>query len=215
MIAVTFALPNESSGFLRLLGERQREIAVLHTGVGEKVCRPRLAPFLDSHDFELLVSSGFAGGADPSLRVGDLVLAENVSAPQLLDVAGGLLVARLGKLVSAGGVIETLTEREQFAREHGAVAVDMETECIACACAAKSLPMLSLRVISDTAAAPFPAPPSVLFNLEKQKSEPLRLAAHLAGHPASIVRLMRFARQIARARAELTGALVTLLPELA
>ena len=34
MIAVTFALPSESSDFRRLLGGRHREVNILHTGVG-------------------------------------------------------------------------------------------------------------------------------------------------------------------------------------
>ena len=58
MIAVTFALPAESSEFLRRLRDKShtdrngvrtirgkiedRAIEVLHTGVGEKVCRQRL-----------------------------------------------------------------------------------------------------------------------------------------------------------------------------
>ena len=58
MIAVTFALPAESSAFLRRLGNKSRNdrqgirtirgkiddrtIEVLHTGVGEKTCRQRI-----------------------------------------------------------------------------------------------------------------------------------------------------------------------------
>ena len=58
MIAVTFALPAESSEFLRRLDNKSksdrngikmihgkiddRTIEVLHTGVGEKTCRPRI-----------------------------------------------------------------------------------------------------------------------------------------------------------------------------
>ena len=63
MIAVTFALPGESRDFRRLLSHQGHEVAVLHTGVGEKICRSRLGPWLDAQPFDLLISSGFAGGS--------------------------------------------------------------------------------------------------------------------------------------------------------
>jgi adenosylhomocysteine nucleosidase len=213
MIAVTFALPSESSDFRRLLGDRHREVAILHTGVGAQVCRERIGPFLDTQRFDFLISSGFAGGVAPSLGVGDLLLAENFSDPQLLAQAREVVISRVGKLVTADRVIEIATERERFAREQSAAAVDMETEWIARACQARKIPMLSLRAISDTVAAPFPAPPSVLFDLDRQTTDLRKLVAHLFRHPSGIVRLIRFARQIAAARASLTVALDLIVRE--
>ena len=127
----------------------------------------------------MLISSGFAGGTDPSLGTGDLFLAENYSDPQLLALARAVVISRVGKLVTVDRVIEGEAERTRFAREHGAGAIDMETEWIARACAAKNVPMLSLRAISDTAAAPFPAPPNVFFDLERQRTNATGLARHL------------------------------------
>ena len=214
MLAVTFALPNESSEFVRLLRRRETPVTVFHTGVGEKICRARIEPFLDSRRFDLLISSGFAGGVDPSLGVGDLLLAENFSAPPLLARAQDLLVSRVGRLVTAQRVMESERERAELASKNGAAAVDMETECIARACAIRKIPMLSLRVISDTAAAPFPLPPAVLFDLDRQKTDPLKLASHLLRHPSHVVRLIRFARQIAGVRETLGAALFELIAAL-
>ncbi len=88
MIAVTFALPAESSGFLRRLHKQTRSnrngvrlihgeidnraIEVLHTGVGEKVCRERMANFLRDREFSYLISAGFAGALNDRLQAGDL-----------------------------------------------------------------------------------------------------------------------------------------------
>ena len=213
MIAVTFALPSESSDFRRLLGGRHREVAILHTGVGAKICRERIGPFLDTQRFDFLISSGFAGGVASSLGVGDLLLAENFSDPALLARARETVISQVAKLVTADRLIESTAQREQFAREHAAAAVDMETEWIARACVARKIPLLSLRVISDTAAAPFPAPSAVLFDLIRQKTDALKLTAYLARHPLGVVRLVRFARQIAFARANLTTALSVLVRE--
>ncbi|HEY2711882.1 MAG TPA: hypothetical protein VGI60_05150 [Chthoniobacterales bacterium] len=214
MIAVTFAHPSESRDFVRLTHPRPNEIQIFHTGVGGKTCRERLEPFLKSQPIDLLISSGFAGGIDPSLGVGDLLLAENHSAPQLLERAREILIARVGKLATTERVVEGAAERERLAKEHRAVAVDMETEWIARACAAHQIPMLSLRAISDTAAAPFPAPPNVLFNLQRQRTNLLRLTGYLVTHPLAIAGLTRFARQVSSARASLTGGLAILVREL-
>ena len=214
MIAVTFALPSESSDFRRLLRHQGHEVAVLHTGVGEKVCRARIDPFLDTQPFDLLISSGFAGGVDSSLGVGDLLLAENFSDPQFLARARDILVSRVARLTTADRVIASEAERTELAQKNNAAAVDMETAWIARTCAERKLPMLSLRVISDTAAAPFPVPPAVLFDLERQRTEALKLAAHLLKNPSAIVRLSRFARQIAMARANLGAALYELIATL-
>src|SRR6266511_5364730 len=102
MIAVTFALPAESSDFLRhLLNQSRtdrsgirtirgtiddRAVEVLHTGVGEKVCRQRVAEFLQDQLFDFLISSGFAGALNDKLQIGDLLLVKNFSTVELTKV---------------------------------------------------------------------------------------------------------------------------------
>jgi anti-sigma factor RsiW len=54
----------------------------------------------------------------------------------------------------------------------------------------------------------------VLFDLERQQTNATRLARHLVTHPSAVVRLMRFARQIAFARVTLAAALKTLVESL-
>ena len=74
---MTFALPAESSGFLRRLRKKSRsdqsgiriirgeiddrKIKVLYTGVGETICRQRMAALLRGRQFKYLISAGFAG----------------------------------------------------------------------------------------------------------------------------------------------------------
>ena len=230
MIAIAFALAAESSDFLRLLtkpiiyaGEgvesihgqiHGRHVAVFHTGVGEKRCRAQIENFLHRPQFKYLISAGFAGALDHELQIGNLLLSENFSSPELLasphlDCAdSGLFV---GKLATVPGVIASKSERDRWAAESGAVAVDMETEFIAAACAAYRVPMLSLRVMSDTPSEPFPAPPEVLFDLEKQKTNFARLALYLVIHPGALKRLNAFRHRVALARQSLTSALEKVL----
>ena len=214
MIAVTFAHPSESRDFARLIAGRHQEVEIFHTGIGGTVAGKRVEAFLDSNQIDLLISSGFAGGIEQSLGVATLFLAENFSDPRLLEQAQELLICRVGKLFTVSQVIDDPAERLTLGDKHDADAVDMETEQIANACAARNIPMLSLRAISDTAAAPFPAPPTLLFDLEQQRTRLSRLAPYLLTRPGAIVRLARFTRQLASARSELAVGLKEIIENL-
>jgi adenosylhomocysteine nucleosidase len=230
MIAITFALPAESSGFVRLLENRGsvsregvetirghlhgKSLVVIHTGVGKKVSRERMETLLRRERFEYLISAGFAGALEKDLKIGHLLVAENFSTPQLLDSPKLVLAddrTFLGKLQTVSGMIETMEERESLHKKTGAAAVDMETEVLAEVCAAHDLPMLSLRAISDTAAEPFPAPARVLFDVAKQKTDFFRLGSYLLTHPGAFARLNAFRQRIATARKALAVALDTIL----
>ena len=235
MIAITFALPAESQEFLRSLGNRSRgdrngirtirgkiddrAIEVLHTGVGENVCRQRMAKFLSAtgrirsgeHDehFDYLISAGFAGALNDQLEVGDLLLARNFSTLWSAENRPSLssLPIHIADLLTVPALINSGEDRNKLALTSGAVAVDMETEFIARACAAHGIPVLSLRVISDTTKELFPAPTDVLFDVERQQTQMLKLATHFFAHPHHIPRLVQFARRITRARKVLADAL--------
>ncbi len=206
MIAVAFALPAESSEFLRRHG---RDVPVLHTGVGPQIASARMRAFLaENPKPRLLLSAGFVGALDPSLQVGELFLADNFDPA----AARALLPeAQVGKLASTLAVTDSAAARSALAAKTGARAVDMETEALAAECARAGVPLLSLRVITDTPAHPLPAPPHVLFDLERQRTPALRLAFYLATHPAAIPRLLAFAQEIAAARISLTNGLDRLL----
>ena len=228
MIAVTFALPAESSEFLRRLDNKlctgrnsiriirgtldDREIEVLHTGVGEKVCRQRVGKFLKNQQFEFLISAGFAGALNDQLRSGDLLLARNFSTLHLTERQSfPSLPIHQADLLTLPALIDSSDERNEIARSTDAAAVDMETEFIARACAEHGIPLLSLRVITDTPGEPFPAPPKILFDIERQRTHLLKLARFLLAHPNKIPRLIEFARRIARARTILATALVDVI----
>ena len=236
MIAITFALPAESSAFIRSLknikrdgpivrGELKHEtsnidhrtsnICVLHTGVGAAKCTERLGDFLSGQEPALLIATGFCGGTSDELHPGDLVIAENASDPTLLTKARGILSgATVGKIHSANRIIDPAADRYAIGREHGAVAVDMETETIARLCAENSIKLLALRVVSDSPPAPFPAPANVLFDIEKQRTDLSRLLGYIARNPASVIRLAEFAKQIAIAKRKLEAALVSVIAAL-
>lgn len=245
MIAVSFALPAESREFGRSLNNKsamnrngvrtirgmigERLIEVLHTGVGEKVCRQRVGQFLstlrskepiqpDQRDQQLacLISAGFAGALNNDLQIGDLILAENFSTVNASETCKLISNPRIhvANLLTIPALIDSSENRNKLAVTSGAVAVDMETEFIARACAAGGIPLLSLRVISDTPQHGFPAPADVLFDIERQQTRMLKLATHLLSRPSRVPRMIRFGRRIARARKTLADALVEIVRSL-
>lgn len=229
MIAITFALSTESSDLIRQLRAVQRdgslvfgkidnhEVTILHTGVGARNCAARLETLLHKAQPRLLISSGFAGAVRNDFSVGDFILAENFSDQQLLVSAREVLRdhdVRAVKLFTSQTITDGISERNEIARSRNVDAVDMETETIAEVCTAHGVPVLSLRAISDAPGEPFPAPASVLFDIERQRIPFSKLVSYLITHPSSVWRLVSFSRRIARARANLTEAILALVREL-
>jgi nucleoside phosphorylase len=229
MIAVTFALPAESSEFLSRLKDKSRadrngirvirgkiddrDIEILHTGVGEKVCRQRVEKFLQDHQFDLLITTGFAGALNDELQPGDLLLAKNFSTIDLNErgLSCSSLPIHVADLLTVSALVDSSNERNKISRASNAAAVDMETEFIARACATHGIPLLSLRVITDTPTQPFPAPPSVLFDIQRQRTHIAVLTKFFLADPRRIPGLLQFARRISRARKTLANALVSIV----
>jgi nucleoside phosphorylase len=222
-IAVTFALPSESSEFLRRLGNKSRAtrngisvvrgtighrpIEVIHTGVGKSICLERIGKFLENQQFDFLISTGFAGSLNHELQVNDLLVAKNFSTIDLKHALLSNVSIYAANMLTVPVLIDSSGERERIARESGASAVDMETEFIARACAAHGIPLLALRIITDTPTEPFPAPPSVLFDIQQQRTDIAVLARFFLAHPKRIPGLIQFATRVARARKILASAL--------
>ncbi len=234
MIAITFALPQESKDLVHelthhgatyaahlpiLLGNiEQHEVAVCHTGVGLDSARRALRQLFKLHRPRALISAGFAGALDPRLRVADLIIATNFSDPDLLNAARHLALNRdgccFGTLTTEPQAAETTDSKFRLREQTGASAVDMETAAIAEACRDFGLPMLAVRSISDIATQPLPVPFPVWFDAEKQKPRAFPLLRYLARNPHQIRPFIHFVKGIETARAQLTDYLLELISTL-
>ena len=223
MTAITFALPDESRAFtarLRHAGSEggfllgnlgASEIALFHTGMGAARVRERLPAFLRAGRFRCLVAAGYAGGLDATLRAGEAVLGYNLSDPALLDRARKTLGCRSVRFASAAEPLETPEAKTAFFRQTAAAAVDLETETIAALCREHGLPMLALRVISDTATETLPVPFHVCFDAATERPRIGSLLGFLARRPRRIPAFLQFVRRIRQARATLADALERLV----
>ena len=230
MISVTFALPQESSDFRRavrdvrsarrsggkwVLGKvRGAEVLVGHTGVGSEAVAQELGDVLREHRPAFLISAGFAGGLDPQMEVGSLIVATNFSTPALRDVARTLLTSDhcfFGPLHTSAAAVERVADKATLALASGAVAVDMETRAIAGICRDVGIPLLPLRVISDSASTELPVPFACWFDLLQQRPRPFALLTYLALHPGKVRPFYMFVRGLSPARARLSEALLKII----
>jgi adenosylhomocysteine nucleosidase len=117
-----------------------------------------------------VISFGVAGGLDPSLRSGDVVVATEVMAGDARWLAGLALNEELiasvalgrrrvirGGLAGVEDVVVAQASKAALRLETGAAAVDMESHIAAAYAAEAGLPFAALRVISDPASRALPA----------------------------------------------------------
>ncbi len=117
-----------------------------------------------------VISFGVAGGLDPALRSGDVVVATEVMAggrrwlaaralSEELIAGAGLGRQRVirGGLAGVEQVVAAQAGKAALRSETGAAAVDMESHIAAAYAADASLPFAALRVISDPATRALPA----------------------------------------------------------
>ena len=114
--------------------------------------------------FSAVVSFGLAGGLDPSLSPGTMIVASGVVAgterfecpPALVQVlvegfAGAGVTTRHGLVAGVEAPVMMAAAKTQLFRETGALAVDMELHLAAAFARQRGLPFAVARVISDPA----------------------------------------------------------------
>lgn len=115
---------------------------------------------------ELLVSIGLAGGLDPALRTGDLVIASTLVTPgeipyraetarawrdKLADALRGELRCVIAPIVGSDTAVVSAPAKAELFRATQAVAVDMESHGVARAAQELGVPFIALRVVADEA----------------------------------------------------------------
>jgi hopanoid-associated phosphorylase len=119
---------------------------------------------LDPTSIRGVISFGVAGGLDPSLKTGDVVVATEVMAgdtrwlaglslteDQIASIALGRRRVVRGLLAGVEEVVAASSCKAALHSETGAAAVDMESHIAAAYAAEASIPFAALRVISDPA----------------------------------------------------------------
>jgi 4-hydroxy-3-methylbut-2-enyl diphosphate reductase len=171
----------------RLISSGAPGVRVRKTGMGPRRSDAAAASLREEALSALLIM-GFGGGLDPASKAGEVVVADELYAPdgariscpgadalaQAL-VANGMS-ARRGAVVSARR--PALGQKRERLRERGAIAVDMESVWLAQAAGAR--PLSVVRVLLDTPARGLWRPSLTLSGLLRASAVLRRAAAALS-----------------------------------
>ena len=151
-----------------------------------------------------LISFGLAGGLDPALRPGALLIPRVVATGDGDYAADATLLAGLRgptieRLLGGSAIAAHPAEKHRLWREHEAAAIDLESGALARAAAAAGLPFAVLRAVCDPAERHLP--PAAAAALDQAGAiAGLRIARSVLRGPRQIPGLVALARDAASAR---------------
>jgi adenosylhomocysteine nucleosidase len=151
-----------------------------------------------------IVSFGLAGGLDPALPAGTLIVPDAVIANGRVWRTDAALSERLGGktghlCLGLDHVVALREDKRRLGRETGAALADMESGAVATAASASGIPFAVLRAICDSADTSLP--PAALVALDSAGHiAPARLARSILTNPGQIGTLISLAQDAAAAR---------------
>lgn len=196
-IAIMGAMPEEIAPILKIVGEYKTteyagnsyyeanykgcELVIAYSKIGKVFSTLTAATLIEHFGCEVLLFSGVAGGINPSLNIGDLIVATKLSQHDLDITAFGHpmgfvpggsvfveadkelialskeVAASLGKSVQEGIIatgdqfVHDENVKNKIVEHFNADALEMEGGSVAVVCNALNVPFFILRAISDTA----------------------------------------------------------------
>jgi adenosylhomocysteine nucleosidase len=154
-----------------------------------------------------LISFGLAGGLDPALPPGALLVPHTVLANGDRYPTDAALSQWLGGptphvMLGASEVVADVTDKQRLWQTLGAAAVDLESASVARVASTHRLPFAVLRAICDPAQRSLP--PAALSALDAKGAVGVwRVLASIALQPCQLPDLLRLAGDAARARSAL------------
>ena len=151
-----------------------------------------------------LVSFGLAGGLDPALGAGTVLVPATVlldgkrwdASPALMLWLGG---PTAGALYGGGQVVATVAAKAALYARTGAVAVDLESAAVACAAEQHGLPFAVFRVVCDPATRDLPHAALVALDTAGRIGA-MRVALAVLARPWQIPALIHLGADAAKAR---------------
>ena len=187
---------------LALLGEGS---LLALSGIGGAAAAAAAQALVDS-GVSALMTFGMAGGLDPALKPGCVVIpCELLSThgaryaacrswrERVAAAVSPLYAVTEGNLLTSAQAIDTPAEKAAALRSTGAAAVDMESAAVADVAARHNLPFIAVRVIVDTAADVLPR--AVVAASRAGRVRFGRLIGGLILRPREIAALLRLAQR--------------------
>lgn len=199
---------------------------LVRSGVGGKRAAEALRRTADRFPLSQVLSIGFAGGLDPALQVGDLLIADSVTkvsnpfkvsaedAPSRVIPAAlvnqamvipcpeGVTVCQ-GGLLTVDDVITQPADKKRLGGTHHALGVDMETYDLLEEAEKRGIPFLSVRAVTD-------AVDQELMNCSHLVNDDgsvstLKAGWHVLTHPGDLTGMIALGRHAKLATGHLTA----------
>lgn len=202
-IVVTFAVKEEMKFFPG--GEGIRRFL---TGMGRDNAEHAIADILQEVKPRLVLTCGFAGGLNPSLKSNQILFQTDEGTPlhHKLENAGSSPV----RFFCARRVAITSEEKMRLWRSTGLDAVEMESESIRDFCRDAGVPSAAIRVVSDSAHEDLPLDFNTLMS-PAQKINYTKLSWALVRSPWKLAELLAFQQKTVDAAKALGEFLTKLL----
>ena len=175
------------------------------SGIGRAAAAAAAQALVDA-GVSALMTFGMAGGLDPALKPGSVVIPRELISPdgaryaasrawreQVAAAVSALCAVSEGNLLTSTHAIQTPADKATAFRTTGAAAVDMESVAVAEIAAKHNLPFIAVRVIVDTAADMLPR--AVVAASRAGKMQFARLVGGLILAPREIASLIKLAQR--------------------
>lgn len=203
----------KEAGCLRRAGAA--ELLMVRAAAGRPEEAAAAARAMAAHGAAGLVSFGVAGGLDPSLGPGVIVIASSVIGPDGDAVAAHepwvKALMRIDGAFDSGAIfgsdepVMTALDKRRLFRRYGALAVDMESHAVAGAAREAGIPFAAIRAIGDPAGRSVPR--AALAGLMPDgRTRALPVLAGLLRRPRDFAGIWRLSKETNRALAALRTA---------
>src|SRR6516164_9769556 len=164
---------------------------------------------------DCLVSFGIAGGLEPGLEAGTVIVSGEVISEGHHWAVDSLYMQRLsdfahsigaiwGPVLATTSIIATRTEKKRAWATTRALAVDLESEIVARTATALGIPFIVLRSIADTARRDLP-PASLIPLTANGNPDVLKVFSAVLRRPFQLTGMIGLARETALALSALIG----------
>ncbi|MEX2558945.1 MAG: hypothetical protein WD403_03475 [Pirellulales bacterium] len=203
-----------------------RSVVLIESGVGFEAAARGTQALIGGHRPPWVISAGFAGGLDPQVARGDILMVDSLceaGGRQLsidLKVSPESLAGRpgihVGRLLSIDSVVHRPEEKRALGAAHSALAVDMESWAVGEVCRQAKVRFLAVRIITDAVDDRLPRD---VEKLARQKTRAARLGAAAGAvfrRPSSLKDMLKLKEQALvasdRLAQFLAGMIVQLVP---
>ncbi len=224
-IAVIYAMEGEISKLKKSLSQYTAQVLFIRTGIGKKPTVKKIRKIVGNELPEIIISVGFGGALSRELRVGDVIVCNQVlnkdSADiilkfpsELLEIFDSLGIQDFYKLLTVDELVEKASDKVKLNEQTEAKVCDMETYHVISGIQNKTEGHLfiPIRIISDDANADLPDIKGLVnkdFSINFWK-----LLKRIFTKPSSIIKLIRFNLNLGKAQKKLTNFVSELIKQI-